>query len=101
MGAASAPLAATAENVAGWGSVHLDLNEPGSYELLGKIDEYASAFMSSANVDHVESHLPIYDAARNEMLVHVESKALTMTIMKVLATLAYDPGLEIAQKKFR
>ncbi len=82
MEAASGPLMDTAENRAGWASVHLDVNEVGSIDLVNKLDEYAVAFVSSANVDYIESYHPLFDADRNEMVVHTTSKAMAMSVFK-------------------
>ncbi len=82
--AASAPLSATTENLSGWRSVQLDPSEPGSSSLVRRLESYALAFVTSANVDYVESHPPTFDAERREMLVHVRADAVDMSIMKVM-----------------
>ncbi len=78
------PLADLPNNIDGWASIHLDANEKGSSQLVIDLEEYGLSYMSSADIFYVESHKPLFDAERNEMLVHqVSPGVMTLSIMKV------------------
>ena len=61
---ASVPLEDTDKRVDGWKSVLLDPNEEGPSKLVNRIEEYALAFTSTANIIHEEDRHGIYSESR-------------------------------------
>ncbi len=70
------------EVINGWGSVQKNPAEPGSAAFVSKLEEYALKHLDSVDIDHPESLDNVISAERKEMLVHVESEALTMSLIK-------------------
>ena len=61
---ASVPLEDADKRVDGWKAVLLDPNEEGPSKLVNRIDEYALAFTSTANIIHEEDRNGIYSERR-------------------------------------
>lgn len=61
---AAGPLAATESNIRGFRAIQLDPNEPGSADLVSKIDNYALQYVGVADLSYFESYPPIFSAER-------------------------------------
>ena len=102
MKAATEPLTGTFENTVGWKSAQKDPNEPGSAQLVVEIDDYVRGCMSTANIYYVESYPPLFDAHRNEMVVHVKSDAGVFSMAKFNQDKIKNYGKRVsAEKLFR
>ena len=83
MPTAAAPLEDVHENIDGWNSVMLDPDEEGSSKLVKRIEKYTMKFLNTADFREEEDFPDFYDAHEKIMMIHSESKAMTMTAMKI------------------
>lgn len=70
-------------NIEGWKAIQVDPNEPGASEILESIEKFGLSFILTADIDYPESFHPIYDAKRKEMVVHTNSEAMAMSLLKI------------------
>ena len=71
---AALPLSHTSKNEDGWGSVHLDPNEPGVMDYVDQLETFAIEQMATVNISFDESYPPNFDHLRREYQMHVDSK---------------------------
>jgi len=80
---ASEALVDNEDNIAGWRSVMLDPDEEGSSKLVKRIEKYSMHYLNSADFREEEDFADFYDASEQIMMVHSQSKGLTLTSAKL------------------
>ena len=62
----------------------LDPDEEGSSKLVKRLEYYSMIFLNTADFREDEDFPDFYDASEQTMMIHSESKAMTMTAMKTI-----------------
>lgn len=86
VGSASFPIIPTMENIEGWKSVQMDPGEEGASKIVKEIMDYTRDLLQTANINHPEDFYPMFSAARDEMVIHVQSDGMMLSAMK------FDPN---------